>query len=1328
MATPIIQVGLATGEVSPSVYGRVDLDREHLAGTTIRNAFVSYRGGVNSRAGSAFVGFSKQTGRQFPPRLIPFQFSADQGLALEFGNFYMRVISDGAFVTELPVAIGSISQSDPAVLGFGAQGAVSATPNDAGVTFSYAPGDTVTLAGGEFLNPATLMVTTSQLISILPNNRGTGYAINDTITLAGGVATTDAVIRVATLAAVAASGFITFAANPSDGDTITLHGATWTFVAALSGAAQTLIQTTLGGTLAQLAIDLNASGNALLTVATYSSTTTRLNVVYDTTGAGGNAYGLVASVATPSAATLLGGTTTGVGTLAVTNSGVFTALPGSGNMTQASTSGGGSLATFQAAVFGPKAVTIQSPGAYTIVPSNPVPQSSTSGIGEGATFTMTWAAVEAFSNGDWIAISGVTGMTELNGSTFVVTDANPLSISLLDVYGDPVDSTTYSAYLGGGVARRIYTLPTQYAEEDLKYLKFTQSADVMSLCCVNQRTGVEYPPQDLSRMSDTDWSFSGAIAVQSVSPPAETRATISGNGTTFYQYVVTAVSPIDGTESTASPSVEIQGVAISVQQGQVNLTWTAVPEVQEYNIYKAQPSFGQRVPGGSLLGYIGSAYGVGFTDANIVPAFTQVPPQRKNPFARGQVIGANVISPGSGYTAINATIVTSTGSGAQVNPVLLNGSIAAFIIDPAGEGYLPTDTIVITGNGIGATATLVVGAQDGTYPSVPSYFQQRRVYANSLRAPDTYWMSQPGAFKNFDSRIPTIDSDAIVGSPWAVQVNGIQFMVQTYGGLLVLTGQSAWLLVGAGTFATNVQPISPSSQVATPQPFTGCSPTVPPIKINYDVLYVTAKGSFYYDLPFQLQTLSEPLDLTQYSTHLFVGYTIVEHAWCEQPYKVLWSVRDDGTMLSLTYLKAEQLAGWTRHDTDGIYCSVCSVTEPPVDALYMATQRFPGDKTAYMIERANNRIWQQVEDCWCVDSGLSLAQPTPNATIAVDFANGTGSITGVTELVGGEGYSASTQASVIDDNGEGTGAGAVPILTIVGGVITGISFVAQGFGYTRPALQIIDPENSGSGASARLMLNTQATFTANGPVFVGGDVGSVLRMGGGIATVTEVISSQVVKADISTPISALRPNSGGQVLPQPSGQWTLTKPVMKVFGLGHLAGATVTGLADGKYITPRAVKPDGTIDLDEPASSIVVGLGFQAQVQSVYLDAGAPTVQGQRKKVAAASVLVENSFGFTIGSNQVDGSTLSPPQNAPEWFNMDAAPKPDSSPERPYNSDVDPLFTGYVRIPVTGGFAKQGQVALQQDKPYPLNVLSLVSEFLAGDIPEQEVHARGQQR
>ncbi len=1303
MAVPVIQPAFTLGEISPSLYGRVDLARYHVAATTMRNMFVSYKGGAYSRAGTKFVGFSKQTGRAYPPRLIPFQFSINQGLALEFGNFYMRVISDGGYVLETPLGISNITRANPAVVTINIVGVSAATPIITGVSRSYAPGELVTLAGGVFSTAAVLRVTNTKVFGLTLGNPGTsGYKPNDTITLSGGTATTAAVLQVTATQVVSA----TVASGGSGGTngTQTVTGTTgtgthFTALVTVSGGAITAVQSiSFGG-----AYTVNPANLSAEPVTGAGLTGATLNIKM------------------------------GVQAFSIANAGVYTANPSGGVFSQGSTSGSGTGASFQNAIMAPNAVSVSTAGSYSSFPPNPVSQASTTGSGVGCVFncTTTGVGVQPFQNGDWIEIDDVGGMTQINGGTYVVANATSSTFELRDMYGNNIDSSGFSAYTSGGTAARIYTVATPYAEADLPYLKYTQSADVMTLCCVNQETGAEYPPQDLSRASNTNWTFTPVVPTPSISAPTWVSISESSaaDNTYVYAYVVTAINAVDGRESIASPVISISS-NLQDSAGRIVLTWSppSTGRPSSYNVYKALPVWGQSPPAGTQFGFIGRAYGTQFIDTNIVPDFTQTPPLAKNPFARGQIVAATPVNGGSGYTTMSLTINTATGSGAQLTPVIVNGALAAIIVNNPGSGYQPTDTITVSGNGSGATAALTVGPESGTYPSCPAYFQERRVFAHSLNNPDTFWMSQPGAFTNFDTRIPTISSDAITGSPWSMQVNGIQFMVPMPGGLVVLTGLQAWQLTGTGGSSFNPQPLTPATQQAQPQAYNGCSQNVPPVRIDYDILYVQAKGSIVRDMSYQFFTnIYTGTDLTLNSSHLFTGFTIKEWAWCEEPYKILWAVRDDGIMLSLTFLKDQLVAGWARHDTNGLYQSVCSVTEPPVDALYVVVQRFPPAGQAYMIERMDNRLWETAEDCWCLDCALSLGKEEPNATLTANSATGLGACTGVTGLVGGSGYSASTVAAVIDEEGKGTGA--VPTLTISGGVITAVTFApgAQGKGYLAPKLVITDPANSGRGASARIVLDNSATFTASAAVFSSDDVGSVIRMGGGVAEITAFIDSMHVTANILSPLATL-PNST-QVAPQPAGSWTLSAPVSTVTGLQHLAGMQVMGLADGNVIGPLTVSASGSVTLPAPASQVTLGLGFQAQLQSVFLDTGEPTVQGQRKEIKAATARIEASRGLKIGANQPDGAAMSPMQIAPQWNNLEDVPDDGPNfPRKPYNALATPLRTGDIRIPIKSGANTRGQVCLQQDNPLPMNVLAIINEVLAGDLPQTSVPQRERQQ
>lgn len=526
----------------------------------------------------------------------------------------------------------------------------------------------------------------------------------------------------------------------------------------------------------------------------------------------------------------------------------------------------------------------------------------------------------SFTNGDWVFIASVQGMTQVNGQTYVVANASGSTFSLVDLFGVAVDSTTFGTFLSGGTAARIYTLTTPYQAADLPQLKYTQSADSMSL------THPNYPPYDLRRFGDANWTLTQtSFSVPIIAPTGctvSTSQTISGVSSTTYEYVVTAVDSTTGEESIASNIGSVtNSVDIAVTAGSITIGWNSVTGAGSYNIYKAPAAIGgATVPIGSLFGFAGTSLGTQFVDSNITQDFSVTPPLHENPFAVSAVIGVTITNQGSGYTqaTTTASITSSAGTGAVITPIVVSGKIVGFLVQNGGQNYAAADTIVVTdsGGGSGFAGTLLIGPSTGTYPSVVNYFQQRRVYANTLNQPDTYFMSQPGAFTNFDSSIPVQDDDAITGTPWSVQVNGIQFLVpmpaQFGTALVVFTGLQAWQLTGGGTNAA----ITPSSQVATPQAFSGISSRVPPLTVNYHILYVQAKGSAVRDFAYNFfVNIYTGTDMTVLSNHLFTGHTILEWDWAEEPYKLVWAVRDDGVLLSFTYLQEQDVYAWARHDT-----------------------------------------------------------------------------------------------------------------------------------------------------------------------------------------------------------------------------------------------------------------------------------------------------------------------------------------------------------------------------------------------------------------------------
>ena len=474
------------------------------------------------------------------------------------------------------------------------------------------------------------------------------------------------------------------------------------------------------------------------------------------------------------------------------------------------------------------------------------------------------------------------------------------------------------------------------------------------------------------------------------------------------------------------------------------------------------------------------------------------------------------------------------------------------------------------------------------------------------------------------------------------------------GGLIAMTGSRAWQIIGEGSYQLNVQPITPSTTQAQPQAFNGCSATIQPIVIDYDVLYVEAIGNTTVrDLSWNFWVnIYTGADLTILSSHLFLYRQITQWTWSRLPYKVVWACCNDGTMLSMTYLKEQEVTGWARHDTQGLVVSVSSVTEPPVNAIYAAAQRFPpyAQNGIYTVERMDNRLWQSVEDAYAVDSGVSNPMTSPNVALFADTLTGA------------------------------------------------VDFFAEGAG-----------------------------------PFSAASVGQVIRMGGGIATVSAYVNATHV-----TGVWSLSPTIGPTGAPfAAAGAWTIAAPITSL-NAPHLAGMSVVGLADGVPFGPVTVGATGAIALPFPASNVKAGLPFIAQLQTPYLN-GPQVVQGGRKVISAASIRVAASAnGFQYGTNQPDGAAQNPPVLGPTWGSAPnglttaqfAQMTGGQTPPTPYTSPgggaVTPLWTGDIRLNGNGAdWVSKGQVAVQQSLPVALEVTAIEPEWLAGDTPEPSERGGG---
>lgn len=536
-----------------------------------------------------------------------------------------------------------------------------------------------------------------------------------------------------------------------------------------------------------------------------------------------------------------------------------------------------------------------------------------------------------------------------------------------------------------------------YLAEDLFKLKYSQSADVLTI------THPSYPPCNLTRTSDTTFDFAAVVIGPTVQPPVINEMRAPHSGPYSFGYLVTSVD-LDGKEESLPSNIGVKhSEAMNEETNRVvGLSWThpGTP-ILRYNIFKWGPIDAVTLNPATVWGFIGSAQTNTFTDNNIAPDYSKQAPLWGDPFSGGQFQSITVTSGGSGYDGVSGDwpaipfvplSIVGDGFDAAGFAVIDHdaGTIIGAYFTNAGRGYT-TATITADGEGgTGATFTYTLSAIEPLYPACVSYLQQRRTYAGSNINPETFIMSQPGLYDNFNTTPVSLATDAIAGTVASLQVNTIKSLVPVSYGLLAFTSGGCWLI---GSTGGPTGAISPATISATQQASPGAN-DLPPLQINYDIIFGAAKGNKALSAQFAWERQSYTVkDITELAPHLFDTYRTVDWTWAESPDKMMWLVRNDGRMLACTYVPEEEVFAWSRHDTQGQFKSVCAVPENGEDAVYVIVRRSLAsgpscDIGVTYLERLHSRQGCCIFDAWFLDSGLEYPSNTLDSPIIFGAAEG----------------------------------------------------------------------------------------------------------------------------------------------------------------------------------------------------------------------------------------------------------------------------------------------------------------------------------------------------
>lgn len=265
---------------------------------------------------------------------------------------------------------------------------------------------------------------------------------------------------------------------------------------------------------------------------------------------------------------------------------------------------------------------------------------------------------------------------------------------------------------------------------------------------------------------------------------------------------------------------------------------------------------------------------------------------------------------------------------------------------------------------------------DGNNPATVAFHQQRLVLGGTKDDPASFFMSRTGDYENFRKSRPLQDDDPVEYMLASGSIDEIRWMA-SFGDLLIGTSGAEYKATSGGAAIT-----SSDVQISV-QSYWGSS-GLSPLIIGQSVMHCQRSGSHVRDLYYSWESDGYAgNDLSLLAPQLVESHRIVQWAFQQSPGSNIWAVRDDGVLLCLTYMKEQNVYGWSRHVTQGKVLSVAVISGSQEDVVMLVVEREMGGAKKYFLERLAGRFRDAdgIEEAFYVDCGVTSRQETASDTV-----------------------------------------------------------------------------------------------------------------------------------------------------------------------------------------------------------------------------------------------------------------------------------------------------------------------------------------------------------
>lgn len=646
---------------------------------------------------------------------------------------------------------------------------------------------------------------------------------------------------------------------------------------------------------------------------------------------------------------------------------------------------------------------------------------------------VTTAAPHGLVQGQNVTIAGVigTGACNVNGTWIAFIIVSATEFELFTGLGNT------GTYTSGGTVLGQLSFVTPWAAADLPLLRWSQSSDTLTMVHPN------YPPYEIKRTSANAFTCLPAAYVNGPFLPQNTDGTtfVYASGVSGTVNLV-ASSPIFNANQVGGLMQLTQQDLSQIPPWEPSKLFTdnAGNKITPVGLYRRASlknykcvSIGAAFPAnGAATGtwvpshsqgtqtdgdgstvpnlaaicgvswqYQDSGYGVvkitAFADSQHVTAVVQPnyvggpsllplavvggPTSVFGPFNFTATANQTVFTPLTGVTSTDPTKFFVTVNGVYQGPssYSVSGTTLTFL---AGQA-LGAAVVVNQISQLGQTTYWAFGAfsKDQGYPSAASYFPDRLVLAATVKQPVGVFGSQTSQYHNFQVSNPVVASDAFAVFLNARQLNAISDLIPL-SDLLVGTSNIIWRLWPGSTGTA----LGPLAIAATPQSYYGESPSCAAVLFGDSAIFPEYDGRRLRDLIYQFaydKFLGQ--ELTLYSRHLIpFGTQLKRLAYKPDPAgQMVFGLRSDGELLCCTYLREQQITGWSHFDTQGTYDDICVVPENTTFALYTITNRVINGTAVRYVERWQSREVNTIYDYQFLDCASTYDGRNTSATTMV---------------------------------------------------------------------------------------------------------------------------------------------------------------------------------------------------------------------------------------------------------------------------------------------------------------------------------------------------------